>query len=149
LYASGIFELEQDEALVIEMNAPVEPYYVGFQLNNLWMEGPDQQNFVSSLTGAQNPVFADATRYYIIFPVDPGVCGWLDTTGLERGFHTMRFVFAEDPPEDQLPSLKASLVKLEDLDSVLPEHYPRVSEAERREEISIRQDHIKMRWRNY
>lgn len=149
LYASGIFELAVDEALVIEMNAPVEPYYVGFQLNNLWMEGPDQQNFVSSLTGAQNPVFFDNTRYYIISHVDPGVRGWLDTTGLSKGFHTMRFVFTEDPPEDQLPSLTATLVKLEGLNSVLPEHYPQVSAAQRRDEIAIRQNHIKMRWRNY
>ncbi|MCB1679829.1 MAG: hypothetical protein KDI16_14185 [Halioglobus sp.] len=149
LYASGIFDLQADEALIIKMIAPVEPYYVGFQLNNLWMEGPDQQNFSSSLTGFQNPVFAAATRYYIISSTDPGVQGWVDTTGLERGFHTMRFVFQVDPPEDQLPVLEASLVKLDDLDSVLPEHYPRVTEAQRREAIATRQEHIKMRWRNY
>jgi hypothetical protein len=149
LYASGIFELARDEALVIKMDAPVEPYYVGFQLSNLWMEGPDQQNFVSSLTSAQNPRFGASTRYYIISAVDPGVQGWLDTTGLEKGFHTMRFVFAEDPPEKLLPSLEATLIKLNELDSVLPRGFPRVSESERRKEIAIRQQHIKLRWRDY
>tara|TARA_A100000171_G_scaffold51177_2_gene64696 strand:- start:589 stop:1938 length:1350 start_codon:yes stop_codon:yes gene_type:complete len=149
LYASGIFELADDEVLVIKMKAPVEPYYVGFQLNNLWMEGPDQQNFVSSLTGTQNTVVADDTRYYIISAVDPGVQGWLDTTGLEKGFHTMRFVFSEDPAADQMPTLQATQIKLDELDGILPDDYPRVSEEERREQITSRQEHIKMRWRNY
>lgn len=149
LYASGIFELQDDEALVIKMVAPVEPHYVGFQLNNLWMEGPDQQNFVSSLTGAQNPADENNVRYYIIASQDPGVAGWVDTTGLQRGFHAMRFVFKNNPAPEMLPKLTAERVKLDQLTARLPENYPRVSEAERRKEISIRQDHIKMRWRNY
>lgn len=149
LYGAGIFDLKPDEALVIKMSAPVEPFYVGFQLNNFWMEGPDQQNFVSSLSGAQNPVVGDTERYYIISSSDPGVQGWVDTTGLQKGFHTMRFVFQKDVAEDQLPVLKASLVKLDSLYDVLPENYPQISESERRAEIATRQDHIKMRWRNY
>ncbi|RLQ20180.1 hypothetical protein DWB85_19055 [Seongchinamella sediminis] len=149
LYASGIFDLEDDEALIIRMLAPVEPYYTGFQLNNLWMEGPDQQNFVSSLTGAQNPVVGDQTRYYIISSQDPGVQGWIDTTGLKKGFHTMRFVFKESPSADSLPRLTAKRVKLSELPHSLPESYPEVSSDERKQQIAIRQDHIKMRWRNY
>ena len=81
------------------MTTPVEPYYVGFQLSDLWMQGPDQQNFVSSLSGAQNPPAGDATRYYIIAAKDPGVQGWVDTTGLRRGSHAMRFVFEDDPSQ--------------------------------------------------
>ena len=149
LYASGIFDLAKDEALVIKMTAPVEPHYVGFQLSDLWMQGPDQQNFVSSLSGAQNPPTGDAIRYYIIAAKDPGVQGWVDTTGLPRGSHAMRFVFEEDPSQEQLPVLEATLVKLDRLGDVLPENYPVVSEAERRQEIAVRQDHIKLRWRNY
>ena len=149
LYASGIFDLAEDEALVIKMTTPVEPYYVGFQLSDLWMQGPDQQNFVSSLSGAQNQPAGDATRYYIIAATDPGVQGWVDTTGLRLGSHAMRFVFEEDPTEAQLPVLEATLVKLDQLGDMLPENYPLVSEVERRQQIAIRQEHIKRRWRNY
>ena len=149
LYASGIFELADDEALVIKMTTPVEPHYVGFQLSDLWMQGPDQQNFVSSLSGAQNPPVGDATRYYIISAKDPGVQGWVDTTGLAKGSHAMRFVFEEDPDEKSLPVLEATRVKIARLGEILPENYPVVSESERRQEVAVRQDHIKMRWRNY
>jgi hypothetical protein len=149
IYAAGIFELQDDEALVIRMKAPKEPYYVGFQLNNLWMEGPDQQNYVSSLSGAQNPASSDGTRYYIIAAQDPGVRGWIDTTGLRKGFHAMRFVFSETPDAGQLPVLEARLVELDQLPEILPANYPAVSKTERELEIAARQQHIKMRWRNY
>ena len=149
IYAAGIFELEDDEALVISMKTLKEPYYVGFQLNNLWMEGPDQQNYVSSLSGAQNPALSDGSRYYIIAAKDPGVRGWVDTTGLRKGFHAMRFVFSEAPDAGQLPALEARVVKLDQLRNVLPANYPTVSKTEREKEIAARQQHIKMRWRNY
>jgi hypothetical protein len=61
----------------------------------------------------------------------------------------MRFVFEEDPTEAQLPVLEATLVKLDQLGDMLPENYPLVSEVERRQQIAIRQEHIKRRWRNY
>ncbi|WP_116366818.1 hypothetical protein [Parahaliea mediterranea] len=149
IYASGIFELEEGQALVIEMETPVEPYYIGFQLNNLWMEGPDQQNYVSSLSGAQNPPIADGRRFYILSGRDPGVQGWVDTTGLTKGFHAMRFVFKQDPSPEQLPRMKTYLVDLDQLQSVLPDNYPTVSKETRRQQVARRQAHIKMRWRNY
>ncbi len=72
LYAAGNFELEDDQALVVKVMAPVEPHYISFQLSNLWFEGPDQQNYVSSLTGYQLPVSSDGSRYYIVAHQDPG-----------------------------------------------------------------------------
>ncbi|MAT93362.1 MAG: hypothetical protein CME59_12245 [Halioglobus sp.] len=149
LYAAGIFDLEDDEALLIKMTAPLEPYYVGFQLNNLWMEGPDQQNYVSSLSGAQNPPSAEHTRYYIIAARDPGVRGWVDTTGIEWGFHSMRFVFARDPSADELPVLEATRVKLSEVRQHLPQDYPQVTPQQRMAEVALRQSHIKRRWRGH
>lgn len=149
LYASGIFDLAEDEALVIRMTSPEEPAYVGFQLNNLWMEGPDQQNAVSSLSGHQNPVASDGSRYYIIAHRDPGVRGWVDTTGIAYGFHSFRFIFPEIPAEDRMPHASAIKVPLEELMSHLPDDIERVSPEQRRAEIAVRQEHIKRRWRNY
>ncbi len=149
IYSSGIFELEDDEALVIKITSPVEPYYIAIQLNNLWMEGPDQQNYTSSLTGHQLPVASDGSRYFIISKQDPGVQGWVATTGIKKGFHAFRFVFREDFREIELPTTAAYLVKLNDLASILPKDTPIVSEEERRKEIAIRQKHIKLRWRAF
>lgn len=149
LYAGGIFELGQDEALVVKVVAPVEPHYIGFQLHTLWFEGPDQQNYTSSLSGHQLPAASDGARYYIIAHRDPGVAGWVDTTGLDSGSFGMRFIFRENPEEGDMPETRAQLVKLGDLHSILPADTPRVTPEQRREEIAIRQSHIKMRWRGH
>jgi hypothetical protein len=149
IYAAGVFNFADDEALVLKITSPVEPHYIAFQLNNLWMEGPDQQNYVSSLTGHQLPVASDGSRYYIIAHQDPGVQGWVDTTDLKEGFFAMRFVFREDPDTIELPSSEATLVKLSELASVLPADTPKVSAEDRAKEIAVRQAHIKKRWRAF
>jgi hypothetical protein len=149
LYSSGVFGLAADEALVIKITAPVEPHYIGFQLNNFWMEGPDQQNYVSSLSGHQLPVASDGSRYYVISHQDPGVAGWVATTGLSKGFHAQRYVFRKDPDEENMPTAEAFHIKIGQLDQILPADTPRVSAEERRAEIAIRQAHIKKRWRAF
>ncbi len=149
LYAAGIFEFNEDQALVVKVTAPLEPRYIGFQLSNLWFEGPDQQNYVSSLTGSQLPVASDGSRYYIVAHRDPGLQGWVDTTGLEKGTHAMRFIFDDDPPAEQLPTATATLVSFADIADYVPADTPVVSVEERRAEIAIRQSHIKRRWRGH
>ncbi len=149
LYSGGMFDLALDEALLVKVTAPEEPYYTGFQLSNLWFEGPDQQNYVSSLTGYQLPVASDGSRYYIIAHRDPGVAGWVDTTGLKRGFISMRFIFREKPVQAKMPQVSATLMNISELSAVLPVDTPKVTAAQRRAEIALRQSHIKMRWRGY
>lgn len=149
LYSGGIFDLAEDEALLVKVNAPLEPHYIGFQLHTLWFEGPDQQNFTSSLSGSQLPVASDGSRYYIIAHRDPGVAGWMDTTGLDWGSFSMRFIFRETPDAQHMPTTSASIVKLEDLLQHLPKDTPQVSPEQRRKEIAIRQSHIKARWRGH
>ena len=148
-YASGIYDLAPDEALVVKITAPVEPHYVGMQLGTLWFEGPDQQNYVSSLSGHQLPLASDGSRYYVIAMTDPGVQGWVATTGYHYGQHAMRFIFREDPPADKMPVAQAFLVKLDQLATLLPADTPRVTPQQRRAEIAIRQAHIKQRWRAF
>jgi len=149
LYAAGTFEIAPDQALIVKVQAPVEPLYIGFQLNNLWFEGPDQQNYVSSLTGDQLPVSSDGARYYIVAHRDPGLQGWVATTGLEKGTHAMRFIFEGEPEQGQLPSAKAWLVNFADIPSHVPKDTPRVTAQERRQQIAVRQSHIKRRWRGH
>lgn len=149
IYSGGLFDLQGDEALVIKVTAPVEPHYVGMQLANLWFEGPDQQNYVSSLSGHQLPVASDGSRYYIIAHRDPGVLGWVDTTGLKSGSISIRFILRNELPEELRPTTSAQKLKLDELHTVIPADTPRISPEQRREEISIRQSHIKRRWRGH
>jgi hypothetical protein len=113
------------------------------------MEGPDQQNYVSSRTAQQNPKASDGARYYVIAHRDPGVVGWVDTTGLPEGFHAMRFVYREDPPAEALPRLSARLVNVDEVRSVLPDDAKTVDPDARRREVAIRQEHIKHRYPGY
>ncbi|MDX1735902.1 MAG: hypothetical protein R3228_16120 [Halioglobus sp.] len=149
LYAGGQFDFGPDEALLITVTAPREPHYIGLQLSNLWFEGPDQQNYTSSLNGHQLPPASDGSRYFIIAHRDPGVAGWVDTTGLERGTHAMRFIFREEVSDDLLPQLQTRVVPLAELARHLPADTPRVSPEERTGQIAVRQAHIKRRWRAY
>ena len=149
LYAAGIYDLPEDTALVIKTTSPVEAHYIGFQLSNIWFEGPDQQNYVSSLTAGQLPPAKDGVRYYIIAKDGPGVRGWVDTTGYNFGSFTMRFSFKDVPQADAMPTAEAQLVPYSELSKVLPDNLEKVSPQQRQQEIAVRQKAIKLRWRNY
>jgi hypothetical protein len=149
LYAGGTFELGPDEALIVRVESPVEPQYQGFQLANYWGESLDQASYTSSLTGQQLPLASDGARYYVVAQRDPGVPGWVDTTGLARGAISMRFIFPEAPAEDALPQVSAELAPLDALRQKLPEDTPIVTQEVRREQIARRQAHIRRRWRQY
>ncbi|MFK8019529.1 MAG: hypothetical protein AB8B86_07165 [Pseudomonadales bacterium] len=149
IYAAGNYELADDEALLVKVSAEIEPHYVSFQLGTAWGEGPDQQNYISSLTGHQNPISSDGARYYIIAHQDPGFQGWVDTTGTHKGTHSMRFVFRDQPQANQLPIAEAQLVKFSALAEHLPKNHPKVTAKQRTAEVAIRQAHIKRRWRGH
>jgi hypothetical protein len=149
LYSAGTYELEDDDALVIRVESPIEPHYVGFQLGNLWGESLDQANYVSSQTGAQNPVALDGARYYVVSKQDPGTPGWLDTTGLSKVTMSMRFIFKEVPPRDAMPTVKTFPTKIENVLDILPEGTRIVTPSDRRREVDTRQRHIQRRWRQY
>jgi len=149
IYAAGNYELAEDEALLVKVSATIEPHYVSFQLGTVWGEGPDQQNYISSLTGHQNPISSDGARYYIIAHQDPGLQGWVDTTGTHKGTHSMRFVFRDQPQAEQLPKAEAQLVKFSALAEHLPKNHPKISAKQRSAQVAIRQAHIKRRWRGH
>ena len=149
LYAAGTIELAPDQALIVRVTAPEEPHYVGFQLSNLWGESPDQANFVSSATGEQNPVRSDGARYYVVSEQDPGVAGWIDTTGLSKSTAAMRFIFRENPPPERWPTVTTEVVPVRSVRAQLPDDVPSVSPADRLQQVDLRQRHIQRRWRQY
>jgi hypothetical protein len=94
LYAGGIFELEPDQALIVESRIPVRAQYVGFHLGNLWGESLDFANHQSSLNGFQVEPDEDGVLRYVVAHRDPGVPNWLDTTGQREGFLTPRWSYS-------------------------------------------------------
>ena len=150
LYGGGVFELEPEEALVLRVDLRGnEPHYVGFHLSNLWGESLDQASFVSSLSGAQLETADDGARYYVVSARDPGVEGWVDTTGQPKGTMTLRLVYRDEVDPESLPQVRARLVPVDEVMDHLPDGVASVSAEQRREEIARRQAHIQRRYRQY
>ena len=147
VYAGGVYDLAEDEALIVELQTPVSPAYMGFHLSNLWGESLDYANHISSLNDFQAELDSDNVKRYVIAHRDPGVPNWLDTTHLSQGFMAARWSYSTNPEE--LPTIKATKVAFEEIRSHLPTGVRTVSEQERREQIRIRQEHVQRRYRQY
>jgi Protein of unknown function (DUF1214) len=147
VYSGGVFDLGPAEALLIEVDVPVKPSYTGFHLGNLWGESLDYANHVTSLNGFQAEPDTDGITRYVVAHSDPGVPNWLDTTGHQQGFLTLRWTYPESP--DELPKVNVSKLPLIDVRQHLPATTRLVSPDERNEQIRIRQEHVQRRYRQY
>ncbi len=148
VYAGGVYELADDEALVVEIHVPVPPLYQGFHLANLWGESLDYANHQSSLNGFQT-VWDDAgqsSARYVVAQRDPGVANWLDTTGLPVGFMTFRWTYAEVPGES--PTVSVAKVAFDDVARMVA-GTSGVSVEQRRHAIAMRRAHVQRRYRQH
>ena len=137
----GYFQLEEDEALLVE--APVaDCRYTNIQLANPWMESLDYASHQSSLNHRTAHVDADGRARYVISLRDPGVQNWLDTAGWAEGSLCARWTYCTEYPT----GISARLVKLDELDRYLPEDTPRVDAAERERVVAARQAAVSRRY---
>ncbi len=139
-YGDGWFDLEEDEALLIEFAPPVAAHW-SFQLGNYWGQWMDWANFTSSTNGVQAQPGSDGRIRLVIARSDPGVPNWLDTAGHREGVIVYRY---HKPESNPLPTTR--LVKLSELRSVLPADTPEVTMGERAEEVRRRREHKRRRW---
>ena len=140
VYGTGWFDLELDEALLIELTPP-EAVHWSFQLGNYWGEPLDFANFTSSLNGHQAVSGSDGVYRLVIAHSDPGIPNWLATAGHREGIIFYRYHLAKTRP---VPA--ARRVALEDLESLLPADTPRVTPDERQAEIDRRRASVIRRW---
>lgn len=147
IYAGGIFDLAEDEALYIEARYRGEPVYTSLHLGNLWGESPDYANHQSSLNGFQMHMGADRVQRWVVAHRDPGVPNWVDTTGLPRGYLSNRWAYSELPPQEQWPTIEARKVPFEAIRDCFPAGTPVVNPQERRQAIAVRQRHVQRRFR--
>jgi len=148
IYCGGIYELADDEAMIVELNQPTEPNYIGFHLSNMWGESLDFANYQSSLNGFQAVRDSDNVLRYVIAHRDPGIANWLDTTGHPEGYMAVRWAYSVRPKED-LPWATAKKVKLSEVRQYLPAECRLASPEERRAHIAIRQRHVQRRYRQH
>jgi hypothetical protein len=149
LYAGGIFELEPDEALIIENRIKLQPHYIGCQLGNLWGESLEYADRTGSLNGHQTQVDSDGVIRLVVAHRDPGVSNWLDTGGHREGFLAPRWAYSVTPSPDQWPSITARKVPFDEIHRHLPDSTPIITSEQRRNQIAIRQRHVQRRFRAF
>jgi hypothetical protein len=147
LYAGGVAEIEQDEAIIVENRIKLQPQYIGFQLGNLWGESIEYANQVGSRNGHQSHVDDDGVIRLVIAHRDPGVHNWVDTTGHREVFMSPRWAYSETPEPDQWPTITAKKVPFSEIMDHLPKNTKKSTPEERRAEIAIRQRHVQKRYR--
>ena len=101
-YLRGAWELEPDEALVLE-GAAVPCRYWNVLLYSRFLNSLDYRHRTVSLTGARIPL-RDGRYRLVLAARDPGVPGWLDTEGRRFGLFVLRWLRPEKTPE--LPELR-------------------------------------------
>jgi hypothetical protein len=143
----GIFELQDDQALVIEFAVAAEPDQMGFQLANFWGESYDYANRVTSLNHIQS--YRDGAYRYVVSARDPGIQNWLDTAGYDSGYMTVRFTYSSMPTPDELPKVQVQLVPFNRLGEFLPPDTPPFSTQDRIRQVRVRQQHVSGRYRQY
>ncbi len=110
----GRFELEPDQALVVEVEPPRGVYW-SISLGNPWLETIHYGRHQSSLNGYQAVIDPDGLARFVLSSRDPGVANWLDTAGHSNGAMLLRCVRTETAP---VPSTR--VVGVDEVPAALP-----------------------------
>jgi len=132
-YYDGVFDLADDEALIVESDVPESCKYRSLILTNALYETIDWTDNHSSLNAAQAAPDSDGKLRIVVSAKDPGVKNWLDTAGYPRGIIQGRWTGCDTQP---IPSLIK--VKLKDVRKHLPADVATVTPTERDEIVRDR-----------
>lgn len=132
-YWPACFQLEPDEALIIETDLPDQRPYWNLQLNDPYFNALEYVYRLSSINGHTAELSADGKFRAVIALEDPGVPNWLDPAGYTEGGIYGRWYDCDSEP---VPTI--ARVKLAELRDHLPADTRRVTPAERAEELRLR-----------
>ncbi len=135
----GRVDLNDDEAFVLTLGSKGSDYWV-FTLYDWWLMSGEYWSHTSSLNNDQAVPNHDGTHTLVISMQDPGVHNWIDTEGLHHTMFLQRWQLlplgVEGPGRS--PSQKSQVVKLADLEKVLPAETKWVTPTERENQLSER-----------
>jgi hypothetical protein len=112
VYYHSYWQLEPDEALVIEATPP-ECETWNFQLNNHWMESLDYRYFPISVNKHTAGYREDGSVRVVVAHEDPGTGNWIDTCGHDRGTMCWRWIRADAHPEPHTRVVKLAALRSE------------------------------------
>ena len=125
-YYEGVYDLKDDEALIVESPVPAKCDYRSLILTNEIYETTDWINNHSSLNDTQALPDADGKLRIVVAARDPGVANWMDTAGHPSGIIQGRWTGCDSQP---IPEVRK--VKLKDVTRLLPKNTPTVTPEQR------------------
>ncbi len=138
-YGNDWYVLGDGEALIFESELPDARYWQ-IELCDPWFKTMEFASRQTSLNHLQARVDADGRFRAVIAHEDPGVPNWLDTTGCREGMIQYRWIWTRTNPQPRV-----RVVPLADLARHLPADTPRVTPAQRRAAIAVREAHLRRR----
>ncbi|MCB2073818.1 MAG: DUF1214 domain-containing protein [Novosphingobium sp.] len=143
LYWACVFEVAEDEALIVETELPeVRPYW-NIQVNDPYFNAVEFVHRQTSINGHTAKIDSDGKFRAVLSHKDPGIANWLDSGGFTEGT-----LFGRWTQCDTHPMPAAKLVKLAELDRHLPADSARVTPNERTEALRQRRlgAQLRRRW---
>jgi len=137
-YHFMVFDIADDNALVIEVDVPARAKFWGIQTADLCQQTLDYLNHQSSLNAHQAMVDPDGKARFVLSLGDPGVPNWIDPAGVKRGIAAWRWVHA-----DFVPTSQVRVVQFKDVRSLLHPETPQVASHERAAVIARRRAGIR------
>ena len=132
----GWWDLESDEALIVELRDPEAAFWGLHLVTSLW-HTLDSANRLTTHNAIQAHRDEDGTYRFVVSAEDPGTFNWLDTMGLQRGVMILRFCGAANPvpPDAEVVKLATIRERLASTRRCTPDER-RAQIAERREGVA-------------
>lgn len=129
-YPEMVYDLADDEALIVETEVPKHCAYWNFQIADDWQRTTDPARRVASLNGFQARLSKDGKFRAVVSVKDPGVPNWFDTEGYSQGMLYGRWTRCSSAPTPTVTK-----VKLDEVKQHLPADTPSVSPEQRDREL--------------
>jgi hypothetical protein len=143
--ASGRFELEPDEALIVTIKDAPQARYSDIMLADLWLNTFEFIGHQVSLNHAQTRADDDGRLRFVASAEDPGVPNWLDTTGQRHGVLFARWQDCSAAlTDDHQPELE--VVDLGSVRDLLPANTPHVDRDARERDLTDRARSLRARF---
>jgi hypothetical protein len=139
-YYDGIYNIADDEALVVETALPKQCRYWQILVADDRFCTVDWFNRQSSINDKTAWLDSDGKLRAVVAKGDPGVPNWLDKADNRWGILQMRFNKASDSPEPTVIK-----VKLTDVRKHLPVDTPVVTPEERKKSLAARREAAQFR----
>ena len=140
IYYDGIYEIADDEALIVETELPANCRYWQALVADDRFCTVDWVNRQSSLNDTQARLDADGRFRFVVSRQDPGVPNWLDKADHPWGVIQMRLNRADSCPEPTIVK-----VKVLDVRAHLPADTAVVTLEQRREHLRARREAAQLR----